>query len=304
MNSWPASGLPTLRQSGDVLLSGTNTHMPAVNLNAAGDISVVYTRSNATTNPETCVSSRTATDPLGTVGLPQVLMTSAASYGGTGVNRWGDYFTVEIDPTDNLTFWGIGMVADGSGLWTTHINKWTVTNGAVNVVNPIGISPIQGDFLSGNLASVTASDNSRYAMRSVMIDRNGQPTSSTTAAIGQSASVRVDFDLDLAGGPVTDLNAVVETNVAPAGATGQIFAYNWTTNTYVSIASFAMGTSDRTSTITIPKASLASYVDGTGNVRLLVRGFNPVRLGRPGMVPPAFDFNIDRVGLAPTFLAP
>jgi hypothetical protein len=116
--------------------------------------------------------------------------------------------------------------------------------------------------------------------------------------------VRVDFDLDLAGGPVSDLKAVVEANVAPAGATGQVFAYNWSSGTYVSVASFAMGTTDRTSTVTIPKTSLSSYVDATGNVRLLVRGYYPVRSGRPGVMPPMFGFNIDRVALAPTFLVP
>ena len=304
MNSWPSSGQPTLRQAGDVLLAGTNTHMPAVNINGAGDISVIYTRSNGSTNPETCVSSRTAVDALGTIGAPQVLMTSAGTYGGSGVNRWGDYFTVEIDPNDNMTFWGVGMVADAGGQWTTHINKWTVTNGVANLVNPTGIFPVQGDFLSGNLASVTASDNARYAMQSVLIDRNGLPTSSSSVGVGQAASVRVDFDLDLAGGPVSDLKAVVEANVAPAGATGQVFAYNWSSGTYVSVASFAMGTTDRTSTVTIPKTSLSSYVDATGNVRLLVRGYYPVRSGRPGVMPPMFGFNIDRVALAPTFLVP
>jgi hypothetical protein len=220
------------------------------------------------------------------------------------VNRWGDYFTVEIDPVDNMTFWGIGMVADNGGQWTTHINKWSVTNGAANLIDPIGITPVQGDYQAGNLASVTTSDNSRYGMRSVLIDRNGLPTSSGTEAIGQCASVRVDFDLDLSGGPLSDLKAVVETNVSPSGATGQIFAYNWSTNTYVTISAFATGSVDRTSTITIPAASLANYVDGAGNVRLLVRGFYPVRTGRPGVMPPVFGFNIDRVALSPTFIAP
>jgi hypothetical protein len=293
-----------LRQSGDVLLAGTNTHMPAVNINAVGDISVLYSRSDAGRNPETCVSSRTAVDILGTLGAPQVIGTSGNSYGGGGVNRWGDYFTVEIDPVDNLTFWGIGMVAAADGNWTTHINKWTVSTGAANYVNPFAILPIQGNFLTGSLASVVNSDNSRYAMESTLIDRNGDPTSSTAAGIGQAASVRADFDLDLAGGPVSDLKVVVETNVNPSGATGQVFAHNWTTGTYVSIASFATGLSDRTTTITIPANSLANYVDAAGNVRILVRGFYPVRSGRPGRMPPIFEFGIDRIALSPSFIVP
>lgn len=304
VNSFPGSGNPSLRQSGNILLAGTNSHMPAVNINAVGDISVIYTRSNGATNPETCVSSRQAIDQLGTIGAPVLLASSAGTYGGGGVNRWGDYFTCEIDPTDQLTFWGVGMVGDAGGNWTTHINKWTVSNGAASLVDPIGISTIQGNYQSGDLAAVKTSNNVRYTLDSVMIDRTGQPTSSNTQAIGQSASVRADFDLDLSGGPVSDLKVVVEANVSPAGATGQVFAFDWTTSTYRSVASFAMNATDRTSTLTIPKTLLAKYIDATGNVRILVRGFHPVRSGRPGMVPPQFLFNIDRVALGPLFIAP
>jgi hypothetical protein len=304
-NNWPASGSPALRQSGDILLSGTNTHMPAINKNAAGDISVIYSRSNASTNPETCISTRFASDALGTIGAPQVLMTSSGTYGGAGVNRWGDYFGCEIDPVDNLTFWGIGMVAGPGGNWLTHINKWSVSSGqAALLVDPNAVSLVQGLSFGGDLTSLTGSDNNRYSVRSILIDNTGNETTNGTNAIGQVASFQVDFDLDLSAGEVSDLKAVVEANVNLSGPTGQIFAYDWGTGTFKSVGSFAMSTTDKTATISIPRTQLASYVDPTGNVRLLIRAFSPVRGGRPSRIPPQFMFNVDRVGLAPGFIAP
>jgi hypothetical protein len=304
VNTWPSSGSPALRQSGNILVGGTNTHMPAINTNAAGDISVIYTRNNGTTNPDTCISSRFANDPLGTIGAPQVIAASPGIYGSAGVNRWGDYFDVAIDPNDNLTFWGVGMISGPGGNWATHINKWVVSSGSSGVlIDATAEAVIQGEYVGGNLASLSASDNSRYTIQSVMIDKNGQPTQNVVGANGQAASLQVDFDLDLSGGAVTDLKAVVEANLSSSGASGQLFAYNWISGTFISVGSFSLSTSDKTATITIPKSALSNYVDGTGNVRLLIRAFSPIRNGRPGRVPPQFIFGLDRVGLAPTFAA-
>ena len=305
VNNWPNSGTPSLRQAGDILLGGTNTHMPAINTNSAGDISVIFSRNNASTNPETCIAVRFATDPLNTMGAPQVIATSAGTYGGAGFNRWGDYFGCEIDPVDNLTFWGIGMVGAVGGNWTTHINKWSVSSGAGAVlVDPLGESLVQGTHMGGDLISISASDNNKYSLRSILIDRSGQETTSGIAAVGQVASFQVDFDLDLTQGAVVDLKAVIEASVNSSGPTGQIFAYNWNTGTFKSIGNFSMSSSDRTATISIPRTSISNYVDATGQVRILVRAFAPVRGGRPSRIPPQFIFNVDRVALSPGFQAP
>jgi hypothetical protein len=302
VNTWPASGSPTLKQSGDILLSGTNTHMPAINTNSAGDISVIYSRNDSGTNPTTCESSRFATDALGSMGAPVVIANSAGLYGGAGTNRWGDYFGCEIDPNDGLTFWGIGMVAAAGGAWVTHIDKWTVSSGTTGtLVDPTAVAVTQGSNTSGDISSLLTSDNNRYTIQSVLIDKSGNPTAVGSDATAQAAAAQIDFDLDLSGGPATDVKVVVEASVNKTGPAGMLFAYNWSTGKFDSIAAFALSTSDKASTLTLPKATLSNYVDPSGAVRLLVRGINSVKGGRPGTIPPQFSFNIDRVGLAPTF---
>ena len=50
--------------------------------------------------------------------------------GGTGylteTNRWGDYASMEVDPTDDCTFWFTGeyMATTGLGTWSTRIGAF------------------------------------------------------------------------------------------------------------------------------------------------------------------------------------
>jgi hypothetical protein len=125
---WPASA-PTLVQSGEIAPStpGEHFHMPAIGQNASGEISAIYTRSSASIPADLVISSRRSGDPLGFLSQPFLLQTSEANgYGGAGVNRWGDYFDVNIDPLDDKTFWGVGMAAGPSRNWRTHVFSWTV----------------------------------------------------------------------------------------------------------------------------------------------------------------------------------
>jgi hypothetical protein len=276
--------------------------MPAINTNSAGDISVVYSRSGPSLNPEVCQSSRLATDPNGQIGAPVVLHTSAGTYGGAGTNRWGDYFALEIDPNDNLTFWGHGMYGVAGGAWESGIFKYSISAGSAGtLVDPVSSSVYQGSAISGDNSSITTSDNSRFTVQSILIDKFGEAVVPPAQATAQAAAIQADFDLDLSQGTLSDLKVSIEANTSITGPAGQVFAWNWSTGAFVSIGSFALGVGDKTGTVSIPRASLSSYVDGTGNVRLLIRAINSVKGGRPGVIPPQFNFGIDRLGLAAAF---
>ncbi|MCC7230205.1 MAG: hypothetical protein IT203_07405 [Fimbriimonadaceae bacterium] len=303
IGSWPSSGNPTLRQSGDIVApSGNSTHMPAVSTNAAGDIAVIYSRSGPNLNPEVCQSSRMGSDPLGQIGAPVVLQSSSGIYGGGGTNRWGDYFAVEIDPTDEVTFWGHAMYGVAGGAWETGIFKWSVSSGAnLTKVAPNNAMVLQGIAVNGDLSSLLQSENNKLSIQSILVDKYGQPISGSAAPTAAVASLSADFDIDLSAGPLQSVKVSIESSISKTGATGQYFAYNWNTGTYISLGSFSIGTIDKVTSVVIPKAKLASYVDGTGNVRILFRAINSVKAGRPGVVPPPFIFNIDQVELGASF---
>lgn len=70
-----------------------------------GDIAVGYSLSSTTVIPDIRYAGRLATDPPGGLFQGETIM-----FSGTGVqvatgNRWGDYSALQLDPTDDCTFW-------------------------------------------------------------------------------------------------------------------------------------------------------------------------------------------------------
>lgn len=130
LGTWPASGAVSLLQSGEIVPPDSNTeyHMPAIGQNSLGDTSVIFTRSAQTIVADLMIASRKSSDAVGTLGAPTLLQVSEGTgYQGGGTNRWGDYFDVNIDPLDDFTFWGVGMVGNPNNDWRTHVFSWTVT---------------------------------------------------------------------------------------------------------------------------------------------------------------------------------
>ena len=126
MANWPTSGSPSLNQSGEVGSDSVNYFSPAINMNAAGDIGMIFSGASTTVTADTLVAGRMSDDPIGQMGQPATLQNSDGS--GYGEWRWGDYFACNVDPVDDHTFWGISMDVAASGDWRTQIFSWVVTS--------------------------------------------------------------------------------------------------------------------------------------------------------------------------------
>jgi hypothetical protein len=122
-NGFP-SGTPTLAQSGNVSSGTQHYFVPAISINAQGSISTVFTGSSTTIPANLNFAGRVVGDAAGVMGAPQLLEASAGDNYSQG--RWGDYFGVDVDPTDNYTFWGIGMTISPTNSWRTSIFSWRV----------------------------------------------------------------------------------------------------------------------------------------------------------------------------------
>ena len=68
-------------------------------------------------------------DALGTLS-PEVISVSGSGSQEDTANRWGDYSTMEIDPSDNCTFIYTQeyYVATGTFGWSTDISSWKFPN--------------------------------------------------------------------------------------------------------------------------------------------------------------------------------
>jgi subtilisin-like proprotein convertase family protein len=109
---------------------GDSRWMPSAAMDHQGDLAVGYNVASRTTFPSMRYAGRLATDPSG--GLFQGERSFVA---GTGVqtntgSRWGDYSALNVDPSDDCTFWftseyyTAASQASSSVGWLTRIGRF------------------------------------------------------------------------------------------------------------------------------------------------------------------------------------
>ena len=96
--------------------------MGSIAMNQNGDIALGYSVSSSSTFPSIRVAGQSAGAPLG-LGVFDIDETSIieGTKSQTGVNRWGDYATMSVDPTDDNTFWFTTEYSNGGWAWKTQI---------------------------------------------------------------------------------------------------------------------------------------------------------------------------------------
>lgn len=292
LRGWPTSGSqPIIRQTGNVTpASGEYTCNPGIAANKFNDIGVMFTRSSTGIAADIQIASRVGNDPLGTLGTPTTLQSSLSSPTGMG-GRWGDYSAVTVDPVDDATFWGYSMTLRNDGTWNTSFYKWTVSSGGGTTGTsfaPISFDTTLGNQANGDLTSVIDSDDSRYGIDTEFVDQ-----------LGQVAAAEATWMIPTPVGQTqADMAVAVETR-GIAAASGSVFLWNWTLNRYELAGSFSMGTTDRTTSVVVK--SFQKYINGTGQVKALIRGLNPVKAGRNGGSPAPFRFDFDQVKIVANF---
>ncbi len=281
VNNWPTAGVPTLVQSGNIYdASGVlDSHMPAINVNKYGSISVVYTRCGPNLEASIQYSAHKKSDPPGTMGLPVALGYSPANSGAQPGSRWGDYFNVSIDPSDDAKFWGFGELCVANGLWTTQVNSWTVADPSLSIpYAPSAANVIDGSLVSGSAASLAAVDGNTMNVTSANIPGNFKV-----------ASVEALYTTKLKPSS-TDLLTLTTAATIPSGATKQFYAWDWTKNKYIYLGAVSATT---TSDFTIANNTLAAapYIKSDGTVKLLYRIVYPNRTSAA----PSFTLKLDQL---------
>ncbi|MDX2131605.1 MAG: PA14 domain-containing protein [Planctomycetota bacterium] len=177
-NNWPVSGGPTLAQSGSVDAGpGLHSYFPAIYSNSNGDVGVVVGVSSPTLNAAVAVAARRSTDPLNRMGVPEIV-----KFGDTGSNgRWGDYFDIAVDPTDDTTFWVIGQYQQPSG-WNNWITSFAVADDPV--CHPVPDDAGQLESLQQRAVDVLAND--WHSTNLPLTIQSFQPTSQRGGSIIRS----------------------------------------------------------------------------------------------------------------------
>lgn len=273
VNTWPASGAPTLNQSGNILNVNANFFQPAICVNKFGDISMIFSACNTSVAADIYIASRKTTDPLGSMGNP-IKLGSSTGNPQAGGNRWGDYFATVVDPTDDATFWGVCQTVVPGGAWTTQFFKWTVTTsgggGGATVIPPSNVSIYggQGNIISGTLSSITSSDDQYLDVQATL-----------NPVLGYVAAIELTFNTNKPPAKVTSLTFTNEaiTNY-PVNATGMFWVYNWTTGAYDHKMSYTIPYLGNAQ-VQLPITNFTNYVSATGQVKIVFRGLTPITSG-------------------------
>jgi hypothetical protein len=293
-NNYP-SGTPMLFQSGNVQGSANEDYiMPGISLNSQGDIAIVFTRCSGSIVADIMMAGRKASDPTGSMGTPILIKSSlGATYGNPGFNRWGDYFDVEVDPSDDLSFWSVGMMGKANGNWTTEITKITIstivpifvdydatslaiyTDGASN-------PPVQGFDLVGGPVQVAASDDVYATLKSVL-----------SPGAGQIAAYESSYATVTSNGTPKAISVKVELK-SSVNVTAMVWLYDYTAGKYVQMKAFNVGTGADTVQTVNALAPFTRYIGPGGAAKVVVRGLNPMRRRQ---IPSPFMLSLDDVEL-------
>ncbi|MGB0386144.1 MAG: choice-of-anchor B family protein [Ardenticatenaceae bacterium] len=119
------SGAWALHQEGTHAPDSHHRWMGSMAMDQSGNIGLGYSVSSNTLNPQIRYTTRLSSDAAGTLGAEETLIAGSGSQ--TSINRWGDYSSLNVDPSDDCTFWYTNEYLSASGgSWKTRIGTFKV----------------------------------------------------------------------------------------------------------------------------------------------------------------------------------
>ncbi len=112
-------GTPAIYQQSTYSPDATFRWMPSIAMDKAGDIALGYSASSGAIHPAVRYTGRVPSDPLGTLGTENSIIEGTGSQ-TRSLNRWGDYSSMALDPSDDCTFWYANEYIASNGTFNWH----------------------------------------------------------------------------------------------------------------------------------------------------------------------------------------
>jgi hypothetical protein len=115
------NGTPSVFQQSTFTDGGKSVWMASIAMDQVGDIGLGFSQSSSSMHPGIAFTGRVPSDPANTMELPAKIVSGGGSQ--IGINRWGDYSGLAIDPVDDCTFWYVNQYypKDGSFDFSTRV---------------------------------------------------------------------------------------------------------------------------------------------------------------------------------------
>jgi hypothetical protein len=133
LRATPAGGAFALYQSGTYQNKTNSLWMGSAAMDRLGNMALGMSVSGSTKDPGIWYTGRLASDPLGQLEAPTVAAKGSAVETGDS-QRWGDYSSMGVDPSDDCTLWYSQMYYNKkhggpeSGDWDTRIVAFKFDN--------------------------------------------------------------------------------------------------------------------------------------------------------------------------------
>ncbi|HJZ84337.1 MAG TPA: Ig-like domain-containing protein [Polyangia bacterium] len=216
---------PIVFQQGTFAPDNTNRFMGSAAMDQVGNLAIGYDVSSSTVNPGIRFAGRLANDPAGLLSQGESTLIAGTGV-QNGVNRYGDYSSINVDPTDDCTFWFTSQyMAAGSNAWHTRIGtfKFDLCTGTVDTTPPSTniTAPPNGATVSGTTTiSANATDNVgvtrvEFQVDGVLIAMKTAPPFSTswdTTGVANGAHTLTTRAFDAAGNVGTSAPVMVTVN--------------------------------------------------------------------------------------------
>ena len=237
-------------QEGTYSPDSVNRWMSSVAMDGSGNIAIGYSRGDASNFPSIYYATRNATDPAGTMGSEELLFAGTGSQTNSAA-RWGDYSSMELDPSDDCTFWYTSeyLATTSSANWLTRVGTFTIPGCGGPPVPDFSIScapssyTIQQGSSDTSTCTVTSVNGFNdpvslscagaggigcaFAPATVTPPADGAQTSTLTLSVsGGQATGAYNFNVEGTSGAITRSSAL-SVQVVPTGSNGpQDAVYN------------------------------------------------------------------------------
>jgi hypothetical protein len=125
----PGAAAPQVYQNSTFRPTGDFRWMSSAAFDKLGNIAIGYSVSSSTMHPSIRLTGRRKTDPKNLMRAETIIKAGGGSQNG-GLERWGDYSTMQIDPADDCTFWYTQqyIAATGRFNWNTRVASFKFPN--------------------------------------------------------------------------------------------------------------------------------------------------------------------------------
>ncbi len=111
------------------LSDSVNRWMGSIAMDGSGNMALGYSVSSSSVYPGIRYVGRLASDTLGAMGQSETTLVSGGGYQSSSYSRWGDYSAMQVDPSDDKTFWFTTeyMASSSASGWVTRIGAFKVS---------------------------------------------------------------------------------------------------------------------------------------------------------------------------------